>query len=547
MTSGDPIMPSNEERPGTRHAARSRFTRPAVVGLVLAALGLGGVAVGWSSETGGTRVTGPSAPIGKSATDPRDITAHNSPTLVASPVNAANLVVVNRIDTPSFSCALHVSFDGGIAWTETPVPFPEGEELPERCYAPDATFGPDGVLYVSFVTLAGRGNQPNALWTVRSADGGASLSNPAKVTGKLAFQARVTADPRVVGRLFISWLQADAVATLGFPDAGYPIQLAASDDGGQTWSEPRRVSPPTRGRVVAATPRAMSDGTLFVLYLDLGEDRLNYHGAHEGRGGPPYPGPWRLVLARSADTGQHWAETVVGEVVPADRFLVFVPPFPSLAVDHARNRIYVGFQDARLGDADVWVWVSENGGVGFRPPRRVNDTPEGDGQSQYLPQLDVVPSGRLDVVYYDRRADPSNVMTETSLQSSHDGGVTFGARLALSDTAFDSSIGFGSERNLPDLGSRLGLVSTRRATLAVWSDTRLGTQASNKQVLARAVVLHATKEVSRGIALYGGATAVTLGLLLLGYGLAGTRDSGSTSGPGGRDAERRRRSAPTER
>lgn len=49
-------------------------------------------------------------------------------------------------------------------------------------------------------------------------------------------------------------------------------------------------------------------------------------------------------------------------------------------------------------------------------------------------------------------------------------------------------IGFGAKHGLADLGGRLALVSDDRRALAVWTDTRAGTQASNKQDLARAVV-----------------------------------------------------------
>jgi hypothetical protein len=75
------------------------------------------------------------------------------------------------------------------------------------------------------------------------------------------------------------------------------------------------------------------------------------------------------------------------------------------------------------------------------------------------------------------------------LQSSTDGARSFSSRVRLTDRSFDSRIGFGAERGMPDLGSRLGLLSDRRRALALWTDTRAGTQASNKQDLARAVVV----------------------------------------------------------
>ena len=77
----------------------------------------------------------------------------------------------------------------------------------------------------------------------------------------------------------------------------------------------------------------------------------------------------------------------------------------------------------------------------------------------------MAPNGRLDVLYYDRRADRTNVLNEVSLQASFDEGKTFLPRVEVSDRAFSSRIGTGAERKLPDLGSRLGLVSTdTRAT-----------------------------------------------------------------------------------
>ena len=465
------------------------------------------------------RLVGANAAVAAGAADPRDITAHNSPTVVANPRDAANLVIVNRIDTPSFSCALHVSADAGATWTPTQVPFPEGEERPERCFAPDATFAADGTLHVSFVTLAGRGNVPNAAWVASSADGGRSLGTPVRLAGRNAFQVRLAADPATAGRLYASWLQVESTSTLGFANPANPVVVARSDDAGRTWSSPAVVS--TRPRLLAPSVAVGADGRVHALYLDLGDDRLDYQGAHEGRGGPSYPGTWSLVAARSEDGGATWRETVVDDgLVPIERIVALFPPAPSLAVDG--ERVYAAFHDARESPADVWLWASSDAGATFAPPRRVNDTPAADGTWQYLPRLAVAPGGRLDVVYYDRRSDQEGIMNEVSLQSSDDAGRSFGPRVRLSDRAFDSRIGFGSERGLPDLGSRLGLVSTDRRSLAVWADTRAGTEASNKQVLAKGVVAHpARPPLPAQPVRLAGLAALAAGLLGLAWGAAG--------------------------
>jgi hypothetical protein len=523
---GNPVLDGEEPR------GRRRWLG-AVLGVALMAAGSGAWLLGQPSPDAKPRVLSDNRPVNSGAKQARDISANNSPALARNPIDPANLVVANRIDLPSFSCALHISFNGGGSWEDVDIPFPAGEEDPPRCYAPDVGYAPDGTLHLSFVTLRGTGNVPNAVWTVSSRDGGRTLSTPVKAAGQLAFQVQLTTDSSQSNRLYLTWLQAEATGSLLFPETGYPIVNATSIDGGATWSAPVTVSPPSRQRVVAPSPALGPKGELYVLYLDLMDDRLDYGGAHEGRGGEPHDGFWSLVLARSTDNGTTWQEALVdGEVRPTERFVVFLPPTPSLAVDPGSGQIYVAFTDGRIGDADVHVWTSSDGGQSFSAPIRVNDTPERDGTSQYLPRLDVAPGGRLDVLYFDRRADQTNVANEVSLQSSFDGARSFTRRVRVSDRSFSSRIGQGSERNLPDLGSRLALVSTPRRALAVWPDTRAGTPLTGKQDLASAVVdIPEPSGQSLTWLRIPGAVAAGLGLVLL---VLALRSRGSRrSGPGG--------------
>ena len=487
-------------------------------------MGLGAVIVSTAFDTPVTaRTLGRNAPVNAGASQPTDIRSHNSPTLVRNPTRESNLVVANRIDTPDFGCALHASFDGGAEWTDARIPLPEGEE--PKCFGPDAAFAPDGKLYVSFVTLKGRGNTPNAGWIVSSTDGGRTFSEPVRTLGRLAFQVRIAVDPHNSRRVYLTWLQGSDLGFLKFAKPGNPIQAARSDDGGDTWDSPTRVSSPARGRSIAPAPVVGPDGELYVLYLDLRADQLDYEGAHRGEGGPPYPGPFSLVLARSLDGGKTWGETVVDDrLVPIDRFVVFFPPSPSIAVA-PDGRVYAAFHDARGGDPDVWLWSLTAGSDNWEEARRVNDTPERDGTSQYLPQLAVAPDGRLDITYYDRRSDPENVLNHVSLQSSFDEGDSFIPSLRLSSQPFSSRIGFGSKNDLPTLGSRLALASTEDRALAVWTDTRAGTVVSNKQDLARAVVAlsdpaRLSPTAQNGLR-YGGIALILLGLGVLAGSLLG--------------------------
>lgn len=459
---------------------------------------------------------GSDRPVNPGAGDQADIRANNSPTLARNPTRADNLVVANRIDLQKYSCALHVSFDGGERWSKTSIPIPKGEE--SKCYAPDVTFAGDGTLYVSFVTLRGRGNVPHAGWVARSKDGGRRLSRPHRTLGPLAFQVRLTADPAHAKRLYLTWVQASEVGLYRFTETGNPIRFARSDDGGRSWRRPVRVSTAARARVVAPSAAVGPDGEIYVLFLDLGEDTLDYEGGHQGLGGRPYRGRFELVMGRSVDGGAEWDESSVERgLAPIERFLVFLPPSPSVAVDRASGRVYAGFHDQRIGGADVLVWSLRRGGSRWKGPTRVNDNPARDKTSQYLPKLAVAPGGRLDVVYYDRRADPENIMNEVSLQSSFDEGQSFTKRVRLSSRRFDSRVGFGFERNLPDLGSRLGLLSDESRALTVWTDTRNGTAVTNKQDIFSAEVtfpLRLSEPVKYALR-YGGAILGVVGLGLL--------------------------------
>lgn len=459
-----------------------RAVAAAAIGLVIALIGAA-LALSNGSGDGQVAITAGDNIAVTQAASPID--AHNSPAVAVDPTDPSTVVVAGRVDRPRFSAAVHASRDGGETWDEATFPVPAGQDRP---FAPDIAFDDDGTLHLLFTTLEGEGNSPGAVWLSRSTDRGETFSDPERVTGAFAFQSRLAVDA-ASGRIHITWLQATAEAISAFDallNPPHPIVMVTSEDGGSTFSEPVTVSDPARLRVGAATPVVGPDGTVHVLYQDFGDDVRDF----EGLEGPVHEGSFELVLTRSEDDGATFDDGTVVEpaVVPTERFLVYLPKFPSIAVDDDA-RIYVSWAGggASAEDSDVFLRRSDDGGATWSRPVTVGDDPSGMVHQQYLPRVAVAPDGRVDVLYFDRRDDPEDVLTTAALATSFDRGETF-STVVVSDTAFDSRVGPGSERNRADPGTRLGLASFDDAAYAVWTDTRRGTLDTDKQDLFIAAV-----------------------------------------------------------
>lgn len=454
--------------------------------------------------------------------------ANNSPVLVADPGDRQFVALANRLDAPDFSCALHVSGDGGRSWAPV-VPVRVLPEGAEKCYAPEVAFDRDGRLYYLFVGLAGRGNEPMGAFLTSSEDRGRTFSPPRRVLGPLSFAVRMAIDPDLgeAGRMHLVWIAVTADPPLGgFPAPPNPIMSAHSDDGGQSFSEPVQVSDAQRDRVVAPALALGPDHSVHVGYYDLGRDAVDYQGLE----GPVWQEPWSVVLASSTDGGERFDEASVVEdaVVPYERvLLIFTMTPPALAV-HG-EQVCVAWADGRSGDADVLARCSDDRGRSWLKAQRLNDDEVGNGLSQFTPQLDFSPQGRLDAVFHDRRGHPSNGLNYAYLTFSTDGGRSWAPNVKLSRHASSSLVGQHyanpSAMGRAEFGSRLGLLSGPGGALAAWGDTRNSRPDSTGQDVFTATV--ELPRTGRSYAVPAGAVLVGAGALGL---IAGRRRRPDTAG-----------------
>lgn len=417
-------------------------------------------------------VVRPEVPV--TATDERRAYAHNSPVLASDPGDPRIVALASRIDNPGFSCSLHISGDGGRSWLPSdPVPrLPKGAD---SCYAPEIAFDDNGVLHYLFIGLHGAGNRPMGAFLTSSSSRG--FSPPRKVLGPERYMVRMALDRSRggQGRLYLVWLASGAAPALGgLAEGPNPIMSAYSDDGGTSFSKPVQVNDPARSRVVAPALALGADGAVHVAYYDLRDDARDYQGLE----GPVWEGAWSLVVSTSTDGGRSFgrhAEVADDVVPPARVMLIYTMPPPSLVADE-EGKVHVAWHDARNGDWDALVATSADGGRRWGPPVRLNDDGRGNGRHQYLPRLALGPGGRLDAVFYDRRADAQNLRTEVSYTWSTDGGTTFAPNVDVTTEGSNSLIGprypIPSARGLVEYGSRLALLSGRDGVLAAWTDTR---------------------------------------------------------------------------
>ncbi len=419
---------------------------------------------------------------------------------------------------PSKVCGLALSQDGGATWTaqviaapKTPADpqnpaaprpplfgarfsFPEGYDrcgLWHRPFAsrPVVAFGPDGALYYVYMP-SGRGSGgagSDRLFIIRSSDGGATFTDPKLVDplvpaadGDHFYSIAVdqTTGPR--GRVHVTWNRSKSGEN--------KILTAFSDDGGATFSAPKRLTPSTQVYPEGGTRTAVgSDGRVYVSWFD----KTIWYPSFGLR-------PGTLYVASSRDQGATFSSPVaVGTTgggmcglltcelhydTLIDVHALAAGPAPS-QVPGGPGQVVLGWYDRLVdGRYRVFAAVSTDGGANWAPsllsPKFFGVPAGGEGNDQHRPGVSVAPNGRIDIAYYDLAPDAQQNVYSIS---SCDRGQSFSAPTKLTTAASDAKIG------PPSSGARISLVgevyvaSSTSQLAAAWTDTRNGTTQSKRQ------------------------------------------------------------------
>lgn len=363
----------------------------------------------------------------------------NEDSLAINPINPNNIVACSNDENAAIfgiGTQFYRSMDGGVTWTATQIgtgPFLGGDGLPISLGDGELTFDNFGNLFVTYISLdLTTGNTAAAV--IRSSNGG--------VTFGLVGQLPASDQPCIAagaGMVWVAFQGADnAMRASGAPVGGLadvgtfgPLQAVP----GSTVGNFAGIAISPFGQVTVAYQNPTQDIGPSQIFVQTDPDGLGPISFGAGAPIPTNVGGFRLIQP------QNTAHGIDAEV--------------SVAYDQSngpfRGRLYLVYTDAAsttTDDTNIFLRYSNNNGVTFTAPIRVNDVTTG---SQFLPNVVVDRlTGNLAIGWMDSRnatfGDPS---AEYFLTASIDGGKSVLPNVKISsgesrvETSGANVVGYG--------------------------------------------------------------------------------------------------------
>jgi hypothetical protein len=408
----------------------------------------------------------------------------NETTIAISPANP-NIVAAGANDYRMVTVfgdvwfGLYVSANDGATWFNTMVPGFPSDTSPAGLSSPllnlDASgdpvvrFDAAGNLYLAGIAFNRDFDQPdrpvdNLVYVAKynytpGTPGGTSTPNSAANPPNFTYAGTTVVDrgavgfavPGVIGfaGLFTDkeWMEIDLNGPSASPCSGNiyvahtnfhgalgnsPIMFSRSTNGGATFSHPKTIStggasgtPNNQGADIAVAP----DGTIYIAYEAF------QRGAQGGS---------TIGIVKSTDCGKHWSQPVaVASIVEgqAPGVAFRTPTFAFVATDDVNpNVVYVAYQNL-LGDYDIYVQRSTDGGATWGVPVQVNEDP--GARHQIFPTIEVS-HGALHVAWYDFRnsTPPANDLLDVYYACTNCAGnvyPTFSHNVRVSDVSHNGN------------------------------------------------------------------------------------------------------------
>jgi hypothetical protein len=439
--------------------------------------------------------------------DPGSGRGHAIPVMAQHPEDPQTLVLAEG-DAYTSRCMVWVTRNGGLSWAratqpQTPADW-SGCGFAVTGPMADLAFTPDGTLYYAWSAFQPATYQQR-IYLARSSDLGLTWTTtalPRIGPNPSARQFGADSMPSIVidrddpTRIYVSWWSNNGIWNMPESITGSSSSiwcrlvdnravarpwLSVSRDGGATFSDPVDMAPGIGHCTTEPYLVQGKDGSIMAVFgeatrtLDAGK-------------APPA----HLYFSVSHDQGKTFTVTPVHEQSgPADgRSATSTSDWlsgPSPGVDLHTGNVYVTWEEEGTGVPKIFFARSTDGGSTWSDPVKVNDVdPKRDWDfADQMPTLGVAPNGRIDIVWYDYRNDPTfkdgdtkNGFNDVFYASSNDDGRTFTKNRQVNDRPIDRRFG---PRTTGGIYGPLGLVSTDKAAFVAWDDTRNGNDQNGNQ------------------------------------------------------------------
>jgi hypothetical protein len=399
-------------------------------------------------------------------------TAQNEVALAVDPSDPRVLVAGSNEMTEETMLS-YTSTDGGASWKTAAAPTTRrGSSF---CVAgdPGVAIDRDGREYYSFLVTRCSGSSgwvivatrqgPHGPWHVPARPVSEHSRRVADDRPSLA--ADTFPESRFRGRVYLVWDRTLAETR--------EVLLAASGDGGRTWSRPTRVSVSASSPGNAAVAVART-GDVYVTWVDSGRQRI--------------------LLSRSTDGGSTFGKPryVAGVVVYPSHCYPQLRPVaepkrcaasdPIVTVDNSRSphagRVYVTYSGGGdNGGLDVFVSAFD---AKLRPlfgtPLTRQSPPQVNPPDGKLPSDEFFPAaatdsktGALSVCFYGTGTGAARRTATYRCSVTTDGGATFSRPLAVASTPSDETVAGADDL---EYGDYEAVASVPGAIHPAWTDSR---------------------------------------------------------------------------
>lgn len=338
-----------------------------------------------------------------------DFQEDTEPSIIAAlDGNATSICYIKRTDAGNFRNFSAFTTDFS-AFTRNVLPIPgrftDSADPLQSANVFDTGIAPRRIYLTGILFNGGEDQPPNAIGVWRSDDGGATWSMPTIVDESNSsdfFLDKPDVDVHWYsgrrGHAYVAYVRID-----NSNSNNTQVKVARSTDGGLSFSTPVTVA---QGRYQGVQMLSSPFGNrIYVIWVDFANDRL--------------------LMSWSDDGGSSWTSP---EFIASGELLDGADPvnglrravtLPMARYNHIDNSIGVVWHE--YDGSSIEIYFARKDGSGWSTKKRINFPTTND---QFMPALDFDPVGNYIVVFYDRSADPNNLLYQESwVQIDPDGNV----------------------------------------------------------------------------------------------------------------------------